>query len=80
LYAFIFLIIGIAGFIGNGTQFMALEICGQKYSKRLRGHIFDAYLRQAATAYEFYLQRGFEDGTKTANAQSGQVAGEAFVK
>ncbi|KAI9478125.1 MAG: P-loop containing nucleoside triphosphate hydrolase protein [Benjaminiella poitrasii] len=148
LYAFIFAIIGIVAFIGNGLQFMAFEVCGQKYSKRLRGQVFAAYLKQevaffdqeenntgslttklavdsrnvnemitkvwgditnliitiavglviafvhswalslitlclspflfAATAYEFYLQRGFEDGTKVANIQSGQVAGEAI--
>jgi ATP-binding cassette subfamily B (MDR/TAP) protein 1 len=148
LYAFIFAIIGIAAFIGNGCQFMAFEVCGQKYSKRLRGEVFAAYLKQevgffdleennvgalttrlavdtrnvnemitkvwgditnlcttvivaliiafthswaltlvtlcmspflvASTAYEFYLQRGFEDNTKAANAQSSQVAGEAI--
>ncbi|KAK4510403.1 uncharacterized protein ATC70_004833 [Mucor velutinosus] len=146
LYAFIFLIIGICAFLGSGCQFMAFEICGQKYSKRLRGEVFAAYLKQevaffdenstgalttslaidagnvnemitkvwgdvsnlcitiivalviafthswaitlvtlcmspflvASTAYEFYLQRGFEDNTKVANAQSSQVAGEAI--
>lgn len=148
LFAFVFLILGIAAFIGSGSQFMAFEICGQKYTKRLREQIFDAYLRQeigffddeenntgsltgklavdarlvnemitkvwgdcanmvvtilcgliiaftqswaltlitlctfpflmASTAYEFYLQRGFEDSTKKANAQSSQVAGEAI--
>lgn len=146
LYAFIFLIIGIAAFLGSGCQFMAFEICGQKYSKRLRGEVFAAYLKQevaffdessvsalttslainagnvnemitkvwgdvsnlcvtiivaliiafthswaitlvtlcmspflvASTAYEFYLQRGFEDSTVAANAQSSQIAGEAI--
>ncbi|KAI8643420.1 P-loop containing nucleoside triphosphate hydrolase protein [Parasitella parasitica] len=148
LYAFIFAIIGIAAFIGNGCQFMAFEICGQKYSKRLRGEVFAAYMKQevaffdaeensvgalttrlavdtrsvnemitkvwgdvtnlcitivvalviaflhswaltlvtlcmspflvASTAYEFYLQRGFEDSTRIANAQSSEIAGEAI--
>ncbi|KAG2231879.1 hypothetical protein INT48_006071 [Thamnidium elegans] len=32
----------------------------------------------AATAYEFRVQKGFEDNTKKANAESGQVAGEAI--
>ncbi|CEI98787.1 hypothetical protein RMCBS344292_12887 [Rhizopus microsporus] len=32
----------------------------------------------ATTAYERQVQRGFEDSTKTANAQSGKVAGEAI--
>jgi ABC-type multidrug transport system fused ATPase/permease subunit len=148
LYAFIFVIIGIAAFIGNGTQFMCYEICGEKFSKRFRAQVFNAYLKQevgffdeeenntgalttklavdarnvnemitkvwgdltqlcsslicglaisfsfsweltlivlcmapflsAATAYEFRVQRGFEDSTKKANAASGQVAGEAI--
>lgn len=46
LYAFIFLIIGICAFVGNGLQFMMFEISGQKYTKRFRGRVFDAYLRQ----------------------------------
>ncbi|KAI8077272.1 P-loop containing nucleoside triphosphate hydrolase protein [Gilbertella persicaria] len=148
LYAFIFVMLGIASFIGNGIQFSAYEICGEKYSKRLRSEVFAAYMKQeigffdleenntgalttrlavdarnvcemitkvwgdltslcatiissfciafshswaltlivlcmapflsAATAYEFRVQRGFEDETKRANAQSGQVAGEAI--
>ncbi|KAG2202626.1 hypothetical protein INT47_002058 [Mucor saturninus] len=148
LYSFIFAMLGIASFIGNGTQFSCYEICGEKFSKRFRAKIFEAYLRQEigffdieenntgalttklavdarnvnemitkvwgdvtqltativiglglalsyswklslitlcmaplltlATAYEFRVQRGFEDSTKKANAQSGQVAGEAI--
>jgi ATP-binding cassette subfamily B (MDR/TAP) protein 1 len=148
LYAFLFVIIGIAAFLGNGTQFMAYEICGEKFSKRFRGQVFDAYMKQeigffdmeenntgaltarlavdarnvsemitktwgdvtslvatvicsfilafsnswaltlivlcmapflfGATAYEFRVQKGFEDETKRANAESGQVAGEAI--
>lgn len=148
LYAFIFVIIGISAFIGNGTQFLCYEICGERFSRRFRAQVFEAYLRQevgffdeeenntgalttklavdarnvnemitktwgdltqlcasvicglaiaftfsweltlivlctapflsAATAYEFRVQRGFEDSTKKANAASGQVAGEAI--
>ena len=148
LYSFIFVMIAIASFIGNGTQFCAYETCGEKFSKRFRLQVFDAYMRQevgffdleenntgaltsrlavdarnvsemvtktwgdltqlvatiisafiiafihswaltlvvlcmapflsAATAYEFRVQRGFEDETKKANAESGQVAGEAI--
>ncbi|KAK4510318.1 RNA-dependent ATPase [Mucor velutinosus] len=148
LYSFIFVMIAIASFIGNGTQFCAYEVCGEKFSKRFRLEVFDAYLKQevgffdleennsgalttrlavdarnvsemvtktwgdltqlvativaafiiafihswalslvvlcmapflcAATAYEFRVQRGFEDETKKANAESGQVAGEAI--
>ncbi|CEP14310.1 hypothetical protein [Parasitella parasitica] len=148
LYSFIFVMIAIASFIGNGTQFCAYEICGEKFSKRFRLEVFDAYMKQEvgffdleenntgalttrlavdarnvsemvtktwgdvtqlistiisafiiafihswaltlvvlcmapflsiATAYEFRVQRGFEDETKKANAESGQVAGEAI--
>ncbi|KAI8646170.1 P-loop containing nucleoside triphosphate hydrolase protein [Parasitella parasitica] len=148
LYSFIFVMIAIASFIGNGTQFCAYEICGERFSKRLRLEVFEAYMKQevgffdleenntgalttrlavdarnvsemvtktwgdvtqlfstiisafiiafihswaltlvvlcmapfltAATAYEFRVQRGFEDETKKANAESGQVAGEAI--
>lgn len=148
LYAFLFFIIGIAAYIGNWGQFAFYEICGEKFSKRFRVRVFEAYLKQEigffdqeenntgalttrlaidarnvsemitktwgditnlistvicafaiafsnswaltlivlcmtpflsiATAYEFKVQKGFEDSTKRANAQSGQVAGEAI--
>lgn len=148
LYAFLFVIIGIGAFLGACIQFTAFEICGEKFSKRFRGQVFDAYLKQeigffdieenntgaltarlavdarnvsemitktwgdvtslvaivicsfilafsnswaltlivlcmspfifGATAYEFKVHRGFEDNTKRANAESGQVAGEAI--
>ncbi|KAL9555441.1 hypothetical protein MBANPS3_002351 [Mucor bainieri] len=148
LYAFIFLILGIAAFIGFGLQTLSFEIAGELYTKRLRGNIFAAYMRQeigwfdrdennagaltaklavdarnvnemvtkvwgdvtqlivticvgliiafiyswaltliilcmapfimAATAYESKIHRGFEDKTKKANAESGEVAGEAI--
>ena len=147
-YAFLFLILGIAAFIGFGTQTLSFEIAGELYTKRLRGNIFKAYMRQeigffdreennagaltaklavdarnvnemvtkvwgdvtqlivaicvgliiafiyswaltliilcmapfimAATAYESKIHRGFEDKTKKANAESGEVAGEAI--
>ncbi|KAL9553968.1 hypothetical protein MBANPS3_003030 [Mucor bainieri] len=46
LYAFIFVMIAIASFIGNLTQFCAFEVCGEKFSKRLRLEVFEAYLKQ----------------------------------
>lgn len=148
LYAFIFVMLAIASFIGNSLQFTCFEVCGEKFSKRFRALVFESYLKQevaffdreenntgelttrlavdarnvnemitkvwgdctqlvvstivglaiafsysweltlitlcmspfltAATAYEFRVQKGFEDSTKKANAQSGQVAGEAI--
>ncbi|KAI8331210.1 P-loop containing nucleoside triphosphate hydrolase protein [Chlamydoabsidia padenii] len=148
LYAFLFLIIGIAAFFGFSTQLLSFETAGEHYTKRLRGQIFRAYMRQEigffddeehttgaltsklaidaknvnelvtktwgdvtqiivtaitglviafthswiltliilcmapfimfATAYESKIHRGFEDKTKKANEQSGEVAGEAI--
>ncbi|KAK4518231.1 uncharacterized protein ATC70_001583 [Mucor velutinosus] len=148
LYAFIFLILGIAAFIGFGLQTLAFGIAGELYIKRLRGNIFASYMRQeigwfdrdennagaltaklavdarnvnemvtkvwgdltqliiticvgliiafiyswaltliilcmapfimVATSYESKIHRGFEDKTKKANAESGEVAGEAI--
>ncbi|KAI8086524.1 P-loop containing nucleoside triphosphate hydrolase protein [Halteromyces radiatus] len=148
LYAFLFLIIGIAAFGGFSVQLISFETAGEHYTKRLRGQIFQAYLRQEtgffddeehtvgaltsklaidaknvnelvtktwgdvtqicvtgitglaiafshswtltliilcmapfimfATAYESRIHRGFEDKTKKANEQSGEVAGEAI--
>ncbi|KAI9478271.1 MAG: P-loop containing nucleoside triphosphate hydrolase protein [Benjaminiella poitrasii] len=148
LYAFLFFIIAICSLIGNGMQHGIFEICGEKFTRRFRRQIFDAYMKQeigffddeennsgalttrlavdagsvnemitkvwgdvanlvaniicafaiafsyswaislvvlcmspflvAATSYEFRIQRGFEDETKKANAQSGRVAGEAI--
>ncbi|KAI7905983.1 P-loop containing nucleoside triphosphate hydrolase protein [Cokeromyces recurvatus] len=148
LYAFVFFIVAIFSFFGQFIQHGLYEICGERFSRRFRGEIFDAYLKQevgffdneennsgslttklaidarnvsemitkvwsdvtslvatiicsfciafsyswalslivlcmspllvAATSYEFHIQRGFEDNTKKANAQSGQVAGEAI--
>lgn len=148
LYAFLFLILGIAAFIGFGGQTLAFEIAGEYYTSRLRGQIFAAYMRQeigyfdreennagaltsklavdarnvnemitkvwgdftqliatvvagftiaffyswaltliilllspvimAASAYEHKVYNGFQDKTKKANAESGEVAGEAI--
>ncbi|KAI9283354.1 P-loop containing nucleoside triphosphate hydrolase protein [Sporodiniella umbellata] len=148
LFAFIFVFLGVFGFIGFGGQNTALEIAGEKYTRRLRAKVFDSYLRQeigffdseenntgslisklsvdarnvnevitrvwgdiiamfstvafglivamtyswaltliivcfspiiiCTTAYERSVQKGFEDKTKKANANSGKVAGEAI--
>ncbi|KAI8071539.1 p-glycoprotein [Gongronella butleri] len=148
LYAFLFVILGIASLIGFATQVISFEVAGERYTKRLRGYVFQSYLRQEtgffdqeehtvgaltsklaidsknvselitktwgdivqiivtaitglviafvhswaltliillmapfimfATAYESKIHRGFEDKTKKANEQSGEVAGEAI--
>ncbi|KAI8147824.1 putative ABC transporter protein [Fennellomyces sp. T-0311] len=148
LYAFLFVIIGIAAFLGFSLQTIAFEVAGERFTERLRGMLFRAYMRQEvgyfdrdensmgaltakiavdaknvnelvtkvwgdvfqviftgcaglgiafayswiltliilcvtpfmiiATGSESRAQRGFEDNTKKANAQSGEVAGEAI--
>ncbi|KAI9263147.1 putative ABC transporter protein [Phascolomyces articulosus] len=148
LFAFLFVMIGIAAFIGFSVQTIAFELAGERFTERLRALIFRAYMRQEvgyydedensmgalttklaidaknvnelvtkvwgdflqvfftacaglgiAFAYSWLLtliilcvtpliviaagsesrvQRGFEDNTKKANAQSGEVAGEAI--
>jgi ABC-type multidrug transport system fused ATPase/permease subunit len=148
LFAFLFVIVGITAFIGNLAQFTAFEIAGEKFTRRLRAQVFEAFMKQeigffdlkenntgaltsrlavettkvnemitkvwgdianlvativccfsisfshswalslimlclapfvsAATAYEFRIQKGFDDKTKEANAESGQIAGEAI--
>ncbi|RCI06466.1 ATP-binding cassette, sub-B (MDR TAP), member 4, partial [Rhizopus stolonifer] len=148
LYSFLFVIIGIAALIGFATQVICFEVAGERYTKRLRGQIFRAFMKQEigffdeddnslgaltsklaidsknvnelvtktwgditqiivtaitglaiafsqswmltliilcmapfigfATFYESKIHRGFEDKTKKANEQSGEVAGEAI--
>ncbi|KAI9021522.1 P-loop containing nucleoside triphosphate hydrolase protein [Phycomyces nitens] len=148
LYAFLFVIIGIAAFVRFCTYVISLEIAGERFTERLRGQIFAALLRQeigfyddpenslgtlttklaidsknvnqmitrawgdiiqiivsgitgfaivfsqswlfaliicciapfivGAAYYESELECGFEDKTKKANEQSGEVAGEAI--
>ncbi|KAI7890516.1 P-loop containing nucleoside triphosphate hydrolase protein [Mucor mucedo] len=148
LYAFLFVIIGVAAFIGFSTQVISFETAGERYTKRLRADIFRAFMKQEvgfyddednslgaltsklaidsknvnelvtktwgditqiivtaitglaiafsqswmltliilcmapfimfATGYESKIHRGFEDSTKKANEQSGEVAGEAI--
>ncbi|KAI8147816.1 P-loop containing nucleoside triphosphate hydrolase protein [Fennellomyces sp. T-0311] len=148
LYAFLFVVIGIAAFIGFSVQTISFEVAGERFTERLRGMLFRAYMRQevgyfdqeensmgalttrlavdaknvnemvtkswgdflqiiftactglgiafayswiltliilcvspfmvAATGSESRVQNNFEDSTKKANAQSGEVAGEAI--
>ncbi|KAI8147839.1 putative ABC transporter protein [Fennellomyces sp. T-0311] len=148
LYAFIFLILAIAAFIGFSVQTISFEIAGERFTERIRAILFRAYMRQEvgyfdedensmgalttklavdaknvnemvtkvwgdmlqvfftactglgiafgfswiltliilcmapfiviATGSQSRVQRGFEDSTKKANAQCGEVAGEAI--
>ncbi|KAI7878594.1 p-glycoprotein [Lichtheimia hyalospora FSU 10163] len=148
MYAFIFVFIAIAAFIGFGAQGVAFELAGERYTERLRIRIFRAYMRQEvgyfdqeennmgalttklavdaknvnelvtkvwgdfiqvivtaivgliiafvyswaltlvilatspiiifANGSESKIRSGYEDNTKKANAQCGEVAGEAI--
>ncbi|KAG0749530.1 hypothetical protein G6F57_002450 [Rhizopus arrhizus] len=148
LYSFLFVVLGVAAFIGFTCQVISFEVAGERYTKRLRGDIFRAFMKQEigfydhednslgaltsklaidsknvnelvtktwgditqivvtaitglaiafsqswaltlvilcmapfigfATGYESKIHRGFEDKTKKANEQSGEVAGEAI--
>lgn len=148
LYAFLFVVIGIAGFIGFALQVVSFEMAGERYTKRIRALVFRKYMKfeigyfdeetnhagaltsklavdaknvnemvtkvwgdvsqvivtciigliisfvyswtltliimcmvpliVAATAYESRVHRGYEDSTKRANAECGEVAGEAI--
>ncbi|KAI7903880.1 putative ABC transporter protein [Cokeromyces recurvatus] len=148
LYAFLFVVIGIVGFIGFALQVVSFEVAGEYYTRRLRAAVFRTYMKQeagffdqdenhagaltsrlavdaknvnemvtkvwgdviqvtvtcivglviafvyswiltliilclvpfilGATSQEARIHRGYEDGTKRANAQSGEVAGEAI--
>lgn len=46
LYSFLFVIIGIAAFLGMSGQIVSFEIAGERYTKRLRAAVFQAYMRQ----------------------------------
>ncbi|KAI9310815.1 P-loop containing nucleoside triphosphate hydrolase protein [Dichotomocladium elegans] len=46
LYAFVFVIFGIASSLGFGIQIISFEAAGEFYTERLRGMIFRAYMRQ----------------------------------
>jgi ATP-binding cassette subfamily B (MDR/TAP) protein 1 len=52
LYAFIFVVIGIACFIGYSAQFVCFEVAGEKYSSRLRGRLFRQYMKQEAGFFD----------------------------
>ncbi|KAG2216406.1 hypothetical protein INT45_013883 [Circinella minor] len=52
LYAFLFLIIAIAAFIGTTLQTAAFEVAGERYTRRLRSRMFKALLKQEVAFYD----------------------------
>ncbi|CEP15949.1 hypothetical protein [Parasitella parasitica] len=52
LYAFLYFMLGVAAFIGYGSQNFSFELAGEMYTKRLRGNLFAAYLRQEIGYYD----------------------------
>lgn len=46
LYAFLFVVIGIAGFIGFALQVVSFEVAGERYTKRIRALVFRQYMKQ----------------------------------
>lgn len=52
LYSFLFVIIGIIAFFGFSLQVISFETAGERYTKRLRGDIFRAFMRQEIGFYD----------------------------
>ncbi|KAI7871025.1 putative ABC transporter protein [Spinellus fusiger] len=52
LYAFLFVILGITSLISFPTQIVNFETAGERFTKRLRGEIFQAYMRQEVGYYD----------------------------
>ncbi|KAI7881051.1 putative ABC transporter protein [Lichtheimia hyalospora FSU 10163] len=46
LYAFVFVMLGIASFFGFSAQIASFEVAGELYTERLRAAVFRAYLKQ----------------------------------
>lgn len=52
LYAFCFFMLAVASFVGYGGQNFSFEIAGEFYTRRLRGDLFAAFLRQEVGYYD----------------------------
>ncbi|KAI9484720.1 P-loop containing nucleoside triphosphate hydrolase protein [Zychaea mexicana] len=52
LYAFLFLIVGLAALLGFVIQMASFEVAGERYTKRLRSRIFWAYMKQEVAFYD----------------------------
>ncbi|KAI8391129.1 putative ABC transporter protein [Radiomyces spectabilis] len=46
LFSFLFVILGIVAFLGISLQIISFEVAGERYTKRLRGDIFNAFMKQ----------------------------------
>ncbi|KAI7874832.1 P-loop containing nucleoside triphosphate hydrolase protein [Lichtheimia hyalospora FSU 10163] len=46
LYAFIFVMFGLASILGFSSQIASFEVAGERYTERLRAAIFRAYMKQ----------------------------------
>lgn len=46
LYAFVFVMLGIASFFGFSAQIASFEVAGELYTERLRAAVFRSYMRQ----------------------------------
>ncbi|GAN02650.1 multidrug resistance protein 1 [Mucor ambiguus] len=62
LYAFIFFIIGVASFVGGGLNKICLPLSGEYFTHRLRGQIFEAYMKQDI---EFFDKKEHNTGILT---------------
>lgn len=67
LYAFIFFIIGVASFVGGGLSKICLPLSGEYFTHRLRGQVFEAYLKQDI---EFFDKKEHNTGILTARLAS----------
>ncbi|KAF7730808.1 Multidrug resistance protein 1 [Apophysomyces ossiformis] len=52
LYAFVFVMLGVAALVGFSIQVTSFEIAGERYTKRLRSQLFQAYMRQEVGYYD----------------------------
>lgn len=52
LYAFCFFMLAVASFVGYGGQNFSFELAGEFYTRRLRGDLFSAFLRQEVGYYD----------------------------
>jgi ABC-type multidrug transport system fused ATPase/permease subunit len=46
LYSFLLMIVGVGSFVGFGIKILCFEVAGERYTKRLRHAVFQAYLKQ----------------------------------
>ncbi|KAK4520205.1 uncharacterized protein ATC70_008336 [Mucor velutinosus] len=67
LYAFIFFIIGVASFVGGGLSKICLPLSGEYYTHRLRGQVFEAYMKQDI---EFFDKKEHNTGILTTRLAS----------